>query len=133
MPPVCILWRNVYLDLLSIFLIRLVVFFFISSYMSCLNILQIKPLSVTSFTKIFSHSIGCFFVLFMVSFAVQKLNLVPFVYIFGFISFTLGESPKRDHCGMSKSVLPVFSSRSFIVFGLLPILSLFLYVVLKMS
>ena len=131
MPPVCILWRNVYLDLLSIFLIRLVVFFFISSYMSCLNILQIKPLSVTSFTKIFSHSIGCF--LFYLWFPLLCKNLIwSHLFIF-LVLFPLGESPKRDHCGMSKSVLPVFSSRSFIVFGLLPILSLFLYVVLKMS
>ena len=27
MPPVCILWRNIYLDLLSIFLIELFGFF----------------------------------------------------------------------------------------------------------
>ena len=36
-------------------------------------ILEIKPVSVASFASIFSHSIGCVFVLFMVSFAVQKL------------------------------------------------------------
>ena len=36
-------------------------------------ILEIKPLLVTSFANIFSQSIGCLLVLFMVSFAVQKL------------------------------------------------------------
>ena len=41
--------------------------------MSCLYILEINPLSVDSFANIFSHSEGCLFVLFMVSFAVQKL------------------------------------------------------------
>ena len=41
--------------------------------MSCLYILEINPLLVTSFAKIFSHSVGCLFVLFMVSFAMQKL------------------------------------------------------------
>ena len=41
--------------------------------MSCLYILEINPLSVDSFTNIFSHSEGCLFILFMVSFAVQKL------------------------------------------------------------
>ena len=41
--------------------------------MSCLYILEIKPLSVTSFTNIFSHSFGWLFVLLMVSFALQKL------------------------------------------------------------
>ena len=41
--------------------------------MSCLYILEINPLLVASFANIFSHSKGCLFVLFMVSFAVQKL------------------------------------------------------------
>ena len=41
--------------------------------MSCLYILEINPLSVDAFANIFSHSEGCLFVLFMVSFAVQKL------------------------------------------------------------
>ena len=47
--------------------------FLILSYMSCLYILEINPLSVASFENIFSHSEGCLFILFMVSFAVQKL------------------------------------------------------------
>ena len=41
--------------------------------MSCLYTLEINPLSISSFANIFSHSVGCLFVLFMVSFAVQKL------------------------------------------------------------
>ena len=41
--------------------------------MNCLYNLEIKPLSVTSFANIFLHSVRCLFVLFMVSFAVQKL------------------------------------------------------------
>ena len=41
--------------------------------MNHLCILEIKPLSVASFTNTFSQFIGCLFVLFMVSFAVQKL------------------------------------------------------------
>ena len=41
--------------------------------MSCLYILEINPLSVALFANIFSHSEGCLFVLFMVSFYVQKL------------------------------------------------------------
>ena len=47
--------------------------FLILSCMSCYYILEINPLSVASFENIFSHSEGCLFVLFMVSFAVQKL------------------------------------------------------------
>ena len=47
--------------------------FLLLSSMSCLYILGIKPLSVASFANISSQSVGCLFVLFMVSFAVQKL------------------------------------------------------------
>ena len=56
--------------------------------MSCLYVLEIKPLSVASFANIFSHSVGCLFVLFMVSFAVQKLvRLIrSHLFIFAFIS-----------------------------------------------
>ena len=35
--------------------------FLLLSCMSCLYILEIKPLSVTSFANIFSHSVGCLF------------------------------------------------------------------------
>ena len=51
--------------------------------MSCLCILENNPLSVVSFAIIFSHSEGCIFTLFIVSFAVQKLLSlieVPLVY-----------------------------------------------------
>ena len=41
--------------------------------MNCLYILEIKPLSVASFANIFSQSVSSLFILFMVSFAVQKL------------------------------------------------------------
>ena len=46
--------------------------FLILSCMNCLYILEINSLSVASFANIFSHTEGCIFVLFMVSFAVQK-------------------------------------------------------------
>ena len=66
--------------------------FLILSCMSCLYILEINPLSVASFANIYSHSEGCLFVLFMVSFAVQKL--LSFIrsrlFIFVFISISLG-------------------------------------------
>ena len=65
---VYLLWRNVYLGLLPIFGLFV---FLILSCMSCLYILEINPLSVALFANIFSHSDGCLFVLFMVSFAVQ--------------------------------------------------------------
>ena len=89
--------------------------------MSCLYILGINPLSVVSFPNIFSHSEGCLFVLFMVSFAVQKLlSLIKYhMFICVFISVTLGGGSKKTLLWfMSKSVFPIFSSKSFIVFGL---------------
>ena len=71
----------------------------ILSCMSCLYILEINSLSVASFTNIFSHSEGCLFVLFMVSFEVQKLlHLIrSHLFIFVFIFITLG--------GVSKKIL----------------------------
>ena len=61
------------------------VFFFplVLSYMCCLYILEINPLSVVSFAIIFSHSVACLFTLLIVSFAVKKLfkfHQVPLVY-----------------------------------------------------
>ena len=50
-----------------------VVCFLILSCMSCLYVLEINPWSIMPFANVFSSSIGCLFVLFMVSFAVQKL------------------------------------------------------------
>ena len=41
--------------------------------MSCLYILEVNPLSVVWFANIFSPYVGFLFILFMVSFAVQKL------------------------------------------------------------
>ena len=66
--------------------------------MSSLCILEINPLSVPLFANIFSHSVGCHFTLFMVSFAVQKLlSLIrSYLFIFTFISITLGDGSKKD-------------------------------------
>ena len=89
--------------------------------MNCLYILEINPLSVASFANIFSHAEGCLFVLFMVSFAVQKLLsfITSHLFIFVFIFITLGGGSKKILLWfMSKTVFPTFSSKSFIVSGL---------------
>ena len=87
-------------------------------FMSCLYMLDINPLSVTS-ANIFSHIIGCLFALFMVSFAAQKklLSLISSqLFIFAFVSFALGDwSKKIELWFMSKYVLPIFSSTDFMV------------------
>ena len=77
--------------------------------------LDINPLSVISFANIFSHLVVCVFILWMVSFAMQKiLNLIRFhLFTFAFISFALGDKSKKVLLRfMSKSVLPVFSGFS---------------------
>ena len=73
------------------FLIELFVFLLLSC-MSCLYILDIKPL-VTWLADIFFQSVGYHFVLFMVSFAVHKLiSLIrSHLFIFAFISIALGD------------------------------------------
>ena len=74
------------------FLIRFLAFLLLSC-VSCLYILEIKPLSVASFESIFSHSVSCFFVFFLVPFAVQKLfSLIrSYWFTFAFISVALGD------------------------------------------
>ena len=71
--------------------------FLILSYMSCLYVLEINPLSVASFANIFSHSEGCCLILFVASFAVQKLLsfIRSHLFIFVFISISLGGGSKK--------------------------------------
>ena len=70
------------------FLIRLFVFL-IQSCMRQLYILEDIPLLAALFAKVFSHCVGCLFILFMISFAVQKiLSLIRshlFLFLFYFI------------------------------------------------
>ena len=72
------------------------------------------------YLQIFSPILWVFFILFMISFAVQKhLSLIiSHLFIFGFIFITLGGGSKKTlQQFMSQHVLPVFSSNSFIVSG----------------
>ena len=59
--------------------------------------MEINPLAVDSFAKIFSHSVGCLFILFRLSFAVQKLlSLIKsHLFIFVFIIITLGGGSEK--------------------------------------
>ena len=95
-------------------------------------------MSVDSLAKIFSHFVGCLFILFGVSFAVQKLLSLSrsHLFIFVFVVNTLrGVSEKMLLLFMSESVWPMFSSKSFIVSGLISrpliLLRLFLCMVLR--
>ena len=101
----CKIWLFIYLFILMM------------SCMRCLYMLDINPLSVISFANLFSHSVGCLFILSMVSFSVRKLlSLIrSHLFVFAFISFTLGDRSKKTLLRfMSRSVLTMFSSRNFV-------------------
>ena len=91
----CALWKNVYSIFYPFFCYNQVCVYVcvcvclcVLSCMSCLYTLNINPLLVVSFADIFSHSVGCLFMLLMISFSVQKLlslirsNLFSFVFYF---------------------------------------------------
>ena len=98
----------------SHFLIGLFVFLVLSC-MSWLYILEIHPLSVGSFAVIFSHSEGCLYTLFIVSFAVQKLLSLIRSHLFQFSSLQLLSSvqlfatPWTAACEASLSVTDSWS------------------------
>ena len=79
--------------------------------MNCLYILETNPLSVALFADIFSPSMSYLFVLWMVSFAMQKLlSLIrPHLCIFAFTSFAL-----RDLC--KKILIQFMSEKALTVF-----------------
>ena len=92
------------------FLFGLLVFV-LWSYMSCLYIFKINPSSAASFANIFSHLIDYLFVLFVVSFTVQRFlglirsHLFIFVYCF---SFTLGDRAKENIPAIYVKQCPAF-------------------------
>ena len=84
-----------------------------------MNILEINHLSVALFANTFSNSLGCLFILFRVSFAVQKhLSLIR-SHLFVFIVIMLGGGSEKILLWFkSEGVWPMFSSKSFTVSGL---------------
>ena len=110
---VCLLWRNIYLLLLLI--LDWVV------YLSDIEMYELfvyfgnNPMLFTSFANIFSHSICCLLVLFMISLLCKKkkkfLSLIgPHLFIFAFICYS---RRSKEYCCDYVSVLPMFSSKSF--------------------
>ena len=80
---VCLLWKNVYSDLVSIFNC----FLFMLSYMSYLSMLALTPCYSNHLQVFSSHSVACLFILLMVSFAAQMLfSLIKsHLFIFAFV------------------------------------------------
>ena len=66
--------------------------------MNCLYILEIEPLSVTSFANIFSESVGSLFILFMVFFAVQRvISLIRSHFLILLLFLLPWETDLRKH------------------------------------
>ena len=76
---------------------HLKIWFIFCCCVSSLDILDTNPLSKLWFANIFSHSVGCLFILFMVSFAVQKLLSLTrwHLFIFAFVSLAWGDIKKK--------------------------------------
>ena len=90
----------VLLSLIRSPLFTFVFIYFLLSCMSCLYILEINPLSVASFANIFPYSVGCLFILFMISFAVQKLLslLKSRLFIFAYVPINQEDITKKNYC-----------------------------------
>ena len=84
-------------------------------------VLEINPLSAASFANIFTHSMGCLCFVYGFLCCAKTLSLIrSHLFIFVFIVLALGgESEKVVLQFMSESVQPMFSSKSFIVSGLI--------------
>ena len=90
--------------------------------MSSLYILEIKPLFKISLANIFSHTVGFLFILLMFSLAVHKFFILmkSHLFILSFMSLALGDiSVKISVCEISEIFLTMFSSRTFMVLGLI--------------
>ena len=92
------------------------IWFFFFYWIACpFYSLDLNPLSVKSFAKVFSHSICCLFIC-LVSFAVQELfTLLSSLFIFAFVA----KSKKSLLRPTSRSLPPRFSSQSFMVLSFL--------------
>ena len=88
-----------------------------------LHILDINHLLAISFANTFSYSVGCLFVLLMVSFAVRKILFwcsLNSSFLLLFISLARGDISRKMLPGLkSKKLLRLFSSSSFVVSGLI--------------
>ena len=74
----------------SVHFLPVLFLFMLLSYMNCLYVLDISLVFMTLFANVFSHSVGCLFILLMVSFTMQKLSLIKsFFFIFAFFFFCL--------------------------------------------
>ena len=73
------------------------------------ELFEINPLLVALFVNIFSYSVGCLFILFMVSFAVQKPLMRS--HLFAFIFIIVGCGSKKMCCDLCQRICFYFPLR----------------------
>lgn len=110
LPSVCLLWKKVYSDILSIC--------FLLSYISSFT--YFEYLILIWYLYIFSHSVVCLLIVLIISFALQKFFslMKTHLYFSAFVAFTFCLKPKKSlikdqHQG---AYLPGFSPGTLIVF-----------------
>ena len=117
-PFICLLWRNVCLGLLPTFWLSCLFFWYWVIWATCIfwRLILCQLIHLLLF---FSHSEGFLFTLVIVSFTVQKiLSLTRSNFLVSVLIILGGGLQRILLWFMSRSVLSVLSSRSFIVSGL---------------
>ena len=118
-PSVCLVWRNVYLGLLTSFWLG---YFFVVELHELFMYFGNIFLVGCDVNKYFLPFCTLCFHFVSVSPAVQKFvsSIRSHLFIFAFISIALGDWPEKTLVRfMLENVLPMFSSRSFIVLCLI--------------
>ena len=115
-PVVCLLWKNVCSGPLFIF--NQIIWFLLLNFMR--YILDISPYEIHDLQIFPPIPRIVFFFCLWFPFAVLKLLIRYHLFIFVFILITIGSESKKILLRfMSKNLLPSFSSKSFIVPGLI--------------
>ena len=113
----CFFFGEMSLQILRLFLNQVLLL----SFKGSLYILDTNPLSDIWFTNIFSHSVGCCFILLILSFNTQNFQIfIKFnLSIFSLLPLSLVSYP-RNHCQIQwcDVFVLMLSSQSFIVVGL---------------